>query len=82
VTELHPREALLDASSDLADRIASRVPLSVEASKRMIRQAFDLSPEEWPAVAAQELSTLSKSADHKAGIKAFLSRQKPAFTRS
>ncbi len=41
VAEVRPGAQLLDAAIDLAQRIATRAPLSVEASKLMIRQAFD-----------------------------------------
>jgi enoyl-CoA hydratase/carnithine racemase len=82
ITEIHPRETLLDAALDLAERIASRAPLSVEASKRMIRQAFDLTPEEGGAAAGKELSVLVASEDHKTGVKAILAREAPVFRRA
>jgi enoyl-CoA hydratase/carnithine racemase len=80
-TETHPPGALLDAALALAARIASRAPLSVEASKRMIRQALDLTAETWGAAAARELPTLLASADHQSGILAVLERRPAVFTR-
>jgi enoyl-CoA hydratase/carnithine racemase len=82
VTEVHPREALLSAALDLAARIASRAPLSVEASKRMIAQALDLTPRDSAAAAAAELPTLVNSQDHRTAVKAFAERKPPVFTRS
>jgi enoyl-CoA hydratase len=82
VTEVHPREALLAAALDLAARIASRAPLSVEASKRMIGQALDLTPKEFAAATATELPKLVNSQDHKSAVKAFVERKPPVFTRS
>ena len=64
VSEVHTRETLLDATLAVAVRIASRAPLSVEASKRMIRLAPELTPQTWGAAAAKELAVLVNN-DHK-----------------
>jgi enoyl-CoA hydratase len=82
VTEDFAREALLPAALDLAARIASRAPLSVEASKRMVGQALDHTPPEFAAAAAKELPILVNSQDHKAAVKAFFERKPAVFTRS
>jgi enoyl-CoA hydratase/carnithine racemase len=82
VTGLHAAEDLRPAAISLAERIASRAPLSVEATKRTASRAMDLSPEDWAAIAAPELRVLRKSADHKAAVAAFRDRKDPVFTRS
>ena len=82
VTGLHAPDDLRGAAIALADRIASRAPLSVEATKRTANRALDLSPEDWGAIAAPELRTLRHSADHKAAVAAFRDRTDPVFTRS
>lgn len=82
VTGLHAPDDLRGAAIALADRIASRAPLSVEATKRTANRALDLSPEDWGAIAAPELRVLRKSADHKAAVAAFRDRKDPVFTRS
>jgi enoyl-CoA hydratase/carnithine racemase len=82
VTGLHAPHHLHEAAVALAERIASRAPLSVEASKRMANRAPDLSPEEANAMQAPELRALRKSADHKAAVAAFRERRDPVFTRS
>jgi enoyl-CoA hydratase/carnithine racemase len=82
VTGLHAPDALRDAAIALAERIASRAPLSVEATKRTANRAPDLSPEEAAAMAAPELRVLRRSADHKAAVAAFRERRDPTFTRS
>jgi enoyl-CoA hydratase len=82
VSEVHPEAALLDAALALAERIASRAPLSVEASKRMIRQAFDLTPDAAREAAAQETRVLVRSNDHREGIAAFVAKRPPVFTRT
>ena len=82
VTGLHSAADLRAAAIALAERIASRAPLSVEATKRTANRALDLSPEDWGAIAAPELRVLRKSADHKAAVAAFRERRDPVFTRS
>jgi enoyl-CoA hydratase/carnithine racemase len=81
-TGLHAPEALRDAAIALAQRIGSRAPLSVEATKRTSNRALDLSAEEWGVIAAPELRVLRKSNDHKAAVAAFRERRDPVFTRS
>ena len=82
VTGLHAPDDLRSAAVALAERIASRAPLSVEATKRTAGRAPDLSPEEAAAMAAPELRVLRRSADHKAAVEAFRARKDPVFTRS
>jgi len=82
VTGLHPPEALLPAAMKLAERIASRAPLSVEATKRTANRAVDLSPEDADRMLAAELRVLRKSHDHKVAVAAFRERKEPVFTRS
>ena len=82
VTGLHPPEELRSAAIALAERIASRAPLSVEASKRTANRALDLSPDDWAELAGPELRILRRSNDHKAAVAAFRQRATPVFTRS
>jgi len=82
VTGLHAAEDLRDGAVALAERIASRAPLSVEATKRTANRAPDLSPEEAVAMAAPELRILRRSSDHKVAVAAFRDRRDPVFTRS
>ncbi|HYE45851.1 MAG TPA: enoyl-CoA hydratase/isomerase family protein [Caulobacter sp.] len=70
VTGLH-RKAL-DEALKLADRIASRAPLSVEAVKRVVGRPFD---------ERAELTALFHSQDHQAALAAFSRKQTPSFTR-
>jgi enoyl-CoA hydratase len=81
LTELHAPDALMEAALALADRIASRAPLSVEATKRQTAQAYDLSPADAMRAAGKELAVLSKSRDHFAAVEAFVRREPPVFVR-
>jgi enoyl-CoA hydratase len=82
VTAVHATDALLPAALALAAHIATRAPLSVEASKQMINQAFDLSPDEARNAIAAHAVKLVASRDHAEGAAAFAARRKPDFTRS
>jgi enoyl-CoA hydratase len=81
VSELHRPEELLPAALRLAERIASRAPLSVEASKRLASKAPDLTPQEALAAQATELATLIGTADHLTAVTAFVEKRTPVFTR-
>jgi enoyl-CoA hydratase/carnithine racemase len=81
-TGLVAPDELAAAAVQLAERIASRAPLSVEATKRTATRAVDLSPEDANRMLAAELRVLRKSSDHKAAVAAFRERKDPVFTRS
>jgi enoyl-CoA hydratase/carnithine racemase len=81
VTAVHAPDALMSAAIVLAERIASRAPLSVEATKRMAALAPNLSPDEAAKAIAKELSTLARSADHKEALAAFIAKREPVFKR-
>src|SRR5690606_29394858 len=55
VTAIHSVEELMEAAIKLAERIASRAPLSVEATKRVAGRALDLTSEEASELQAREL---------------------------
>jgi enoyl-CoA hydratase len=82
VTGLHAPDALRDAAVSLAERIASRAPLSVEATKRTANRAPDLSPEDAAVMLGAEVRVLRRSNDHRAALEAFRERREPLFTRS
>ena len=81
VTAVTPPGELMAAAIQLATRIASRAPLSVEATKRTAGLAPNLSPEEAAKAMAKELATLSKSADHREALAAFIAKREPLFKR-
>ena len=81
VTGLYAPDDLLPAAIALAARIASRAPLSVEATKRIAGRAPDLSPEDAGKLSADELRVLSRSDDHREALAAFREKRDPAFNR-
>jgi len=81
VTAVHAPDALMGETIKLAERVASRAPLSVEAVKRTASQAPDLSPAEAAELNAKELAVLSRSADHREALAAFAAKREPIFRR-
>jgi len=81
VTAVHAPDALMAEATKLAERIASRAPLSVEATKRAAGMAPDLSPEEAAKFSGKELSVLAASADHAEALAAFAAKREPQFQR-
>jgi enoyl-CoA hydratase len=81
-TGTYAPEDLITWAHRLAERIASRAPLSVEATKRIATRAPDLSPADANTKVAAELRVLRSSNDHRAAVAAFRERKDPVFTRS
>ena len=81
VTAVYAADALMSGALMLAERIASRAPLSVEATKRAIALAPNLSPADAAAANAKELTVLGRSLDHKAALAAFAENREPLFKR-
>jgi enoyl-CoA hydratase len=81
VTSLHASDELRDAALALGRRIASRAPLSVEATKRVAGQAVDLSSEASLQVIGREMAPLLASRDHKEALAAFVEKREPVFRR-
>jgi len=81
VTEVYEPDALLNAAIALASRIASRAPLSIEATKRIAGRALDMDREEASQAVMAEIEMLSASEDHAGAVAAFAERREPAFRR-
>lgn len=81
VTSLHAPDELGASALALADRIATRAPLSVEATKRVSSAAPDLTPVEAAAVLRKEFENLIASSDHAAALAAFREKKTPEFRR-
>ena len=81
VTGLYQAADLMPAALALAERIASRAPLSVEATKRIASRAVDLAPADAARAVQEEFEALVKSADHAEALTAFREKREPKFTR-
>lgn len=81
VTAVFKPDILLNEAAALAERIATRAPLSVEATKRMTGLAPSLSREEAANVMREDLAKLVSSADHAEALAAFREKRVPVFRR-
>jgi enoyl-CoA hydratase len=81
VTQVHAPDALLAGARSLAERIASRAPLSAEATKRVSSRALELSPEDAADAVGIEFMKLVASHDHAEALAAFREKREPNFER-
>jgi enoyl-CoA hydratase len=81
VTAVHAPNELMIAATALAERIASRAPLSVEATKRVASRAIDLNAQDGARMMNEEITRLVQSADHADALTAFREKRAPKFTR-
>lgn len=81
ITGMFDDRALADEALALAERIASRSPLSVEANKRCIQQAPDLDADEALTLQAQEALALVATKDHAEALTAFFEKRPGRFKR-
>lgn len=72
VTAVHPPERLLPEAFHLAEWIASRAPLAVEATKRVV---------DGRSYVEEELPALVASADHREAVAAFMAKRTTMFKR-
>lgn len=82
VNRVVPREQLLDAALELADRICANAPLSVQASKRMALgidgDQIPSDEEHWER-SKKEFAKLRKTADYLEGPRAFAEKRPPRW---
>ncbi len=81
VAAVHEPQDLLGEAVKLAARVASRAPLAVEAAKRLIGRAPDLTAAQALEAQRPEVAMLSASEDHAEAVAAFAARRDPVFRR-
>lgn len=80
VERVVPQDELLPAAKKLAQTIASKAPLAIEACKRAIINGAHLPMADALELEALEFGTLVGTSDFKEGTSAFLEKRKPAWT--
>jgi enoyl-CoA hydratase len=81
VTEVHEPDALLAAALAKAQRIATRAPLSVEAAKSAITQAFELDFEQGQALQTTKFIEMFRTEDHQEALRAFFEKREGTYVR-
>lgn len=79
VTEVVAQEELLATAKKLARSIVSRSPVAIRLAKRSINEGYDQTLYEGLNLEAKLFGQAFASADKKAGVKAFVEKQKPEF---
>ena len=79
VTGVYTEKELLPAALEMAKVIATKAPLSVQATKRIVNTAYETDFEDSQRIQEKELLTLAASEDYKNALRAFAAKQKPDF---
>jgi enoyl-CoA hydratase len=79
VNRVVPIDSYLEEALKLAEEIASRAPLAVQAAKRMVNQAFERTLAEGLAEEKQVFYNLFATEDQKEGMNAFAEKRKPEW---
>ena len=82
INAVYPVEEFLEKSMSLAQDIAARAPLAIQAAKRAINQAYELNLTKGLDEERDLFFDLFSTQDQKEGMKAFLEKRKPSWTGS
>ena len=74
-------EVALDVATSLAEEIAAKPPLAVEAIKRALRTADSVPPAELDRTVAELFAVLARTADHREAREAFLDKRQGRYER-
>ncbi len=72
-------DELMPTAMEMADKIASKPPLSVRLAKEGIRRALAIPSEEWKEWHAFAMRFYFGSEDHQEGARAFVEKREPYF---
>jgi len=79
VNKVVPHEALIDATLELANTIASKPPIAVRLAIEGIRRGLNWPMEEYMRYHALASPFCAETEDHKEGARAFLEKREPVF---
>jgi enoyl-CoA hydratase len=76
VSKVVPTETYLENALELAKQIAARAPIAVQAAKKSVNAAFELSLSKGLELERQQFAMLFNTSDQKEGMNAFLERRR------
>jgi 2-(1,2-epoxy-1,2-dihydrophenyl)acetyl-CoA isomerase len=79
VNKVVPHEQLMDATMELANKIAAKPPISVRLAIEGVRRGMNLSLPEYMEWHAQAFMVCAETEDHIEGSKAFIEKRQPVF---
>ena len=79
VNKVVPHEKLMTATMELAAKIASKPPISVQLAKEGIHRAIKMPLHEWEQWHAVAFTFCTETEDHKEGSRAFVEKREPVF---
>jgi len=79
VTGVYTKKELLPAALEIAKTIATKAPLSVQATKRIVNTAYETDFEDSQGIQEKELLVLAASEDYQNALRAFAAKEKPEF---
>jgi len=79
VCDISEPENLVQDAIQMAKVIASKAPLSIQATKRLVNMSSNISTEEGSAVWKETVVQLAQSADHREALSAFMEKRTPVF---
>ncbi len=79
VTGVYTEKELLPAALEMAKIIATKAPLSVQATKRVVNVAYETGFEDSQWIQEKELLALAASEDYQNALRAFATKEKPDF---
>ena len=82
INAVFPQEEFLEKSISMAQDIAARAPLAIQAAKRAINQAYELNLSKGLDEERNLFYDLFSTQDQKEGMRAFLEKRKPSWTGS
>ncbi|MCK9275876.1 MAG: enoyl-CoA hydratase-related protein [Syntrophales bacterium] len=79
VNKVVPHEQLMDATMELAAKIAGKPPISVRLAMEGIRRGLNWKMKEFMEWQSQAFTFCMETEDHREGSKAFLEKRQPVF---
>jgi enoyl-CoA hydratase/carnithine racemase len=79
VNKVVPHEQLMSAALELAGKIASKPPISVQLAKEGIRKGLNMPLDEWKQWYSMAFAFCQTTEDHREGARAFVEKREPHF---